>query len=57
MLLKTLNLSLERLKWMKPWQAAEDRVNIAGEYQGKVLSLAFIRETVKNLLFLSPPGP
>ena len=36
---------------------AEDQASEAGEHQERILSLAFIGETVKYLLFLSPPEP
>lgn len=36
---------------MKPCSVAGDRVNEAGEHQGKVLSLVFTKETQKVLTF------
>jgi len=40
---------------MKPCSVAGDLVNVAGEHQERIWSLAFIIETVKYLLFLFPP--
>jgi len=51
--IKDLNRSRERLKWIKPCSVAGKPANEAGELPEKPLSLTFTRETGKSLLFLS----
>jgi len=49
--IKNLQPLSGEIQMMKPCSVAEDQENVAGEHRKRILSLAFIREMVKYLLF------